>query len=168
MQHLPPMSLPSKEENHKIIPFAYYNTEPRNLIVGPKHYILRDNISIISRTNADGFITHANQAFVVTSGYSKEELIGSSQNIIRHPDMPRSVFKNLWETISQGKIWEGHLKNLRKDGGYYWVHATIQPVMENGKPKSYTSTRRKMDRETIQMAEALYAEMRKSEKEQVQ
>lgn len=164
MQHLPLMPIPSEEETYHIVPFIYYNTEPRDLIICPKHYILRDGINIISRTNAEGIITHVNQAFIVTSGYSKTELIGASQNIIRHPDVPRSIFKNMWEIISSGKTWEGHLKNLRRDGGYYWVHATIQPVMENGKPKSYTSIRQKMDRETIQMAESLYAEMRTNEK----
>lgn len=74
---------------------------------------------IISRTDLKGMITYANDAFSAISGYRPEELVGKPHNVVRHRDMPKSVFKDLWETISQEKTWKGIVKNRRKDGGYY-------------------------------------------------
>ncbi len=78
-------------------------------------------------------ITAANQSFVDMSGYSLEELIGAPHHILRHPFMPGPAFKDLWDTISAGKKWHGYVKNLRKDGRYYWVYATVIPNVRNGK-----------------------------------
>ncbi|SUO93798.1 PAS domain-containing protein [Suttonella ornithocola] len=158
---LPPM-LPSGEK-HRIVPFEYFDAKSRNLVVCPKHYILRDGILLVSRTDIHGVITHANTAFCATSGYDSSELIGSPHNIVRHPDMPRGVFANMWQTLLAGSEWRGYVKNLRKDGGYYWVHATIQPLFRDGAPYSFTSVRRKVDRDTIKKCEAIYAEVRKNE-----
>ena len=82
---------------------------------------------IVSRTNQNGTITQVNQSFVVMSGYQESELIGSPHSILRHPDMPSAAFKDLWDTVRSGKTWQGYVKNLRKDGGYYWVKATVIP-----------------------------------------
>lgn len=165
MSELPPMPIPAESERYQILPFSYYGgTAPRNLVICPKHYILRDGILIVSRTDANGVITHTNRAFIATSGYTDAELVGMTHNIIRHPDMPRAVFADMWRTVSNGNEWRGCVKNLRKDGGYYWVQATIQPLFKNGIPYSYTSVRRKTDRETIKKHEALYAEMRQDER----
>lgn len=82
---------------------------------------------IYSQTDLAGNITYASRAFCEISGYSKEELIGKSHNIIRHPDMPKNAFKEMWDTIKNGKEWTGEVKNLKKDGGYYWVIAHISP-----------------------------------------
>jgi len=96
---------------------------------------------IISRTDLKGMITYANEAFAEISGYEPEELVGKPHNIVRHPDMPKSVFKDLWETISQKKNWKGIVKNRRKDGGYYWVLAEVSGVYKNGELKEYKSIR---------------------------
>ena len=80
---------------------------------------------IISRTDLKGFITYANETFAQISGYTIDELIGKPHNIVRHKDMPKSVFKTLWETIQSGKKWEGAVKIRRCDGGYYFVWAEV-------------------------------------------
>ncbi len=96
---------------------------------------------IISRTDLHGIITYANETFARISGYEVDELIGKPHNILRHPDMPRSLFKELWETIKAEKIWKGYVKNLRKDRGYYWVYAEISGVYKDGKLVEYKSMR---------------------------
>jgi PAS domain S-box-containing protein len=88
-----------------------------------------DVSSIVSKTDPKGIITFANDAFCKISGYSKEELIGSPHNILRHPDMPASAFKEMWETISAKEVWKGIVKNIKKDGGFYYVSATIVPIV---------------------------------------
>jgi len=96
---------------------------------------------IVSRTDLNGVITYANDTFATISGYEKNELIGQNHNIVRHPDMPKSVFDNLWKIIKEEKQWSGNVKNIRKDGGYYWVHATISGVYKNGELVEYKSIR---------------------------
>ena len=88
---------------------------------------LIDKYIIRSVTNLDGIIIDISQAFCDISGYSKEELIGKSHSIMRHPDMGKSIFADLWKTIKDNKTWEGEVKNLKKDGSFYWVHAIISP-----------------------------------------
>ncbi|MGB3960699.1 MAG: PAS domain-containing protein, partial [Sulfurimonas sp.] len=87
---------------------------------------------IISRTNLEGIITYANETFCTISGYREEELLGRSHNLVRHPDMPSSVFTELWHTLKEKKQWSGIVKNLRKDKGFYWVHALISGVYKDG------------------------------------
>ncbi|PLA75324.1 hypothetical protein CYQ88_01795 [Hydrogenovibrio sp. SC-1] len=82
---------------------------------------------IMSRTDTHGNILDVSDFFCDISGYHREELIGQNQNIVRHPDMPSSFYKELWQTIQSGKTWVGEIKNLRKDGGYYWVKSRISP-----------------------------------------
>ncbi len=118
-----------------------------------------DGRLIVSRTDPQGLITHVNASFVDMSGYPEEELIGSPHYILRHPDMPAAAFKDLWETVRDGKKWHGYVKNLRKDGGYYWVYATVIPNIRQGKLIGYTSVRRKTSRSRIQAAEELYRSM---------
>ena len=97
---------------------------------------------IFSKTNLKGIITDVSDAFCNISGYSRNELIGKPHNLIRHPDMLSSSFKNMWDTIQSGKTWEGEVKNLKKDGGYYWVIATISPDYDkNGNKKGYIAIR---------------------------
>ncbi len=90
-----------------------------------------DKSLIVSKTDERGIITYANEAFSKVSGYSVEELIGNSHNITRHPDMPKSVFNDLWKTVRSKKIWQGEVKNLKKDGSYYIVNATIMPILDS-------------------------------------
>lgn len=101
-----------------------------------------DRFALISETDTRGIITYANPKFCEVSGYSMEELIGKPHNIVRHPDMPKEVFKELWDTIKAGKIWQGEIKNRRKDGSHYWVLATVGPLLDaEGYPYRYVSMR---------------------------
>ncbi len=115
-----------------------------------------DGKLIVSRTDPEGIITHVNRSFVEMSGYSEQELIGAPHSILRHPDMPPAAFKDLWDTVEKGEKWQGYVKNLRKDGGYYWVKATVIPNMRNGQLVGYTSVRRKPSRTKIEECIQLY------------
>jgi len=88
-----------------------------------------DSATIVSKSDPDGIITYANEAFCKLSGYTIEELIGSDHNIIRHPDTPVEVFKEMWETILSKRTWKGKVKNLKKNGDDYWVNVTIKPIL---------------------------------------
>lgn len=118
---------------------------------------------ILSRTDTKGKITYANETFAHVSGYKPEELIGKAHSIVRHPDMPRSIFKQMWDTIEAGKIFRGYVKNLRKDGGYYWVDATIEPLFENGKIVGYKSSRAYVPPMKRQQMEKKYAAISSAE-----
>jgi len=101
-----------------------------------------DKYIISSSTDLRGVITDVSDAFCKISGYKRDELIGKPHNIIRHPDMPKSAFRDMWDTISKGKTWNGEVKNLKKDGGYYWVYANIEPLFDRyGKIEGYVAIR---------------------------
>ena len=101
-----------------------------------------DKVAIISKTNLTGIITFVNDIFCEVSGYSREELIGKPHSILRHPDMPKSAFANLWETIKSGKSWNGKVKNKAKDGSAYHVNAYIFPIHnEDGQIVEYMAVR---------------------------
>lgn len=125
---------------------------------------LVDAFAIVSETDTRGIITYANKKFCEVSQYSLDELIGKPHNIIRHPDMPKSVFKELWDTIKAGKIWQGEVKNRRKDGSHYWVYATVGPLLDaDGYPYRYISmridiTKQKDLEEALRRERALIAE----------
>ncbi len=122
---------------------------------------------IISRTDLSGVITYANDTFAKISGYEAEELIGKPHKIVRHPDMPKSVFKELWETLQRGESWQGIVKNRRKDNGYYWVHADVSGVYKEGKLVEYKSLRTPIDRDTKIKMQRRYDDLRKSEEQNV-
>ena len=111
---------------------------------------------IVSRTNTAGVITQCNQSFVDMSGYTEAELIGQPHCILRHPDMPAAAFDDLWKTVQAGRQWNGYVKNLRKDGGHYWVYATVVPNVRDGRIVGFTSVRREPSREKVLTAEAQY------------
>jgi PAS domain S-box-containing protein len=117
---------------------------------------------LISKTDTKGVLTYANDAFVEISGYSREELIGKSHNLVRHPDMPPEVFKWLWDTLKSGRPWRGLVKNLCKNGDHYWVNATVAPIIENKAITGYVSVRRAPTREQVAKAEALYSELNRT------
>lgn len=102
---------------------------------------IADDDELISTTNLKGIIQHANRAFVEYSGYNEDELIGSPHNIIRHPDMPKAVFQEMWGTLKQGKAWMGVIKNRCRNGDYYWVNAHVTPIFEDGVATGYQSVR---------------------------
>jgi aerotaxis receptor len=108
-----------------------------------------DGRFIYSRTDLNGTIVEANDLFVELSGYSREELVGRPHNVVRHPDMPKEAFRDYWHSLKAGDPWSGYIKNRRKDGGYYWVHAFTSPVRENGQVVGYESVRRKAPAEIV-------------------
>lgn len=118
-----------------------------------------DGKLIVSTTDTNGIITHVNQSFIEMSGYTETELINAPHSILRHPDMPSVAFKDLWDTVNRGEKWQGFVKNLRKDGGYYWVKATVIPNIRNGQVMGYTSVRRKPSRTKVEECSKLYATM---------
>jgi aerotaxis receptor len=117
---------------------------------------------IISSTDLKGIITYANRKFCEISGYNKEELQGKNHNIVRHPDMPKAAFQEVWNTIKSGKEWTGVIKNLRKDGHYYWVYSHITPIETNDEVSGYTAARRPASHteveDTIPIYKALLAQ----------
>ncbi|MCP4595795.1 PAS domain-containing protein [Neptuniibacter sp.] len=138
----------------------YFDGSSRTAIIHDREVPYPEGKLIVSRTDTKGIITHANQAFVDMSGYTQEELIGQNHYILRHPDMPAVAFAGLWETLEAGNKWHGYVKNLRKDGAYYWVKATVIPNIRNGEVVGYTSVRRKPSRSKIAESEALYATLK--------
>ncbi|MDO8455079.1 MAG: PAS domain-containing protein, partial [Sulfurimonas sp.] len=90
-----------------------------------------DKYIIASKTDVNGIITYASQAFQDVSGYSKEELIGKPHNITRHPDMSKEIFTDMWKTIQSGNTWIGKIKNRTKDRNFYWIKTTISPDIDS-------------------------------------
>ncbi|MYM40808.1 methyl-accepting chemotaxis protein [Duganella qianjiadongensis] len=123
-------------------------------------YVLRDEETIVSKTDLKGNITYVNQDFVRISGYTEQELMGAPQNILRHPDMPAAAFADMWHCLQAGQAWNGVVKNRSKNGDHYWVEANAAPVVEHGRVIGYTSIRIKPSREKVKAAEAAYKLLR--------
>ena len=119
---------------------------------------------IYSSTDLKGVIVEANEAFAALSGFTREELIGQSHNIVRHPDIPPEAFADLWTNLKAGRPWRGIVKNRRKDGGFYWVVANVSPVRENGRLVGYQSVRSRPTREEIAAADAAYKRIKEGTK----
>ena len=127
--------------------------------------VMREGDFIVSKTDPKGIITYGNPIFIEFSGYTEEELIGVQHNIIRHPDMPRAAFKLLWDTISGGQEFFAYVKNMSKDGGFYWVFTHVTPDYDtNGRIIGYTSVRRCPKREAITKIEPIYRQMVEAER----
>jgi PAS domain S-box-containing protein len=123
------------------------------------------NRPIVSRTDLEGIITFSNRAFCTLSGYTKDELIGQPHSIIRHPDMPKAAFKNMWDTIQNNQKWHGFVKNLRKDGKYYWTEAFIEPLFdENGNKIGYMAARKPVSESDKEKAQKEYLTLLEKEK----
>ena len=131
-----------------------------NTPVTNNEILMKEDTILVTRTDLKGRITYANDAFIAISGFSKHELIGANHNVVRHPDMPPAAFKDLWDTVRAGETWQGYVKNLRKDGGYYWVKATVIPNVRQGKVIGYTSVRRKPSREMVERSIEIYRSLR--------
>ena len=112
---------------------------------------------LVSRTDLKGVITHVNDGFVEISGFTRSELIGSSHNVVRHPDMPQAAFEDLWRTVKSGLPWRGAVKNRCKNGDFYWVEAFVVPLKKNGQTTGYMSVRTPLSAEKKAAAEALYS-----------
>lgn len=128
--------------------------------------LMRESDFIVSKTNPKGIITYGNPTFIEFSGYSEEELLGSQHNIVRHPDMPRAAFQLAWDTIRSGKEFFGYVKNMAKDGSYYWVFTHITPDFDQQRNiVGYTSVRRCPKRDAVIKVEPVYRQMLLAEQE---
>ncbi len=136
--------------DYQELELTYYEGNRRRIYVVDEEVPYPDGRLIVSRTDLKGVITHANQAFIDMSAYNEEELVGAPHSILRHPDVPSVIFKDLWDTVQSGKPWYGYVKNLRKDGRYYWVYASVNPCYIDGELVAYTSVRRKPSREGVE------------------
>jgi len=133
------------------------NTNNNELILDTKSFL-------VSETDSKGIITFANDDFCKFAGYTLEEMIGKPHNLVRHPDMPKAAFKDLWETIQSGKRWRGFVKNRSKDGSYYWVYATVFPFKSCNGSNGYISCRRKISDIESEKYTALYKQMKSEER----
>ena len=121
-----------------------------------KEIFLDSSTMIVSETDEKGIILYANSDFCKIAAYLKEELIGKPHNIVRHPDMPKVAFEDLWKTVQSGKTWNGIVKNRTKDGNFYWVNATAYPSKNEKGELRYISVRIKATDEEIEDATSLY------------
>jgi PAS domain S-box-containing protein len=128
----------------------------KNLPVTQREIDYPESAVFVTKTDTKGVITYASEAFVEISGFSRDELIGSNHNIVRHPDMPEWAFADLWATVKGGHPWRGYVKNRAKNGDHYWVRANVSPILNNGNVVGYLSLRKKPSRAEVAGAEALY------------
>lgn len=136
----------------------------RSLPVTDREILLPDAGYLVSKTDEKGVITYANDLLVEVSGFSRDELIGKSHNIVRHPDVPSAVFEHMWKTIRSGQPWQGIVKNRAKSGDYYWVKAFVAPSFSDGRISGYTSVRSIASREEIASAEVFYRQVQDGKK----
>lgn len=126
--------------------------EPRSKIVRPTgvERFFREDQVIVSKTDLKGRITYVNRVFMAIAGYGEAELLGAPHSLIRHPDMPRCVFKLLWDTLGQGREIFAYVVNMSKNGDHYWVLAHVTPSFDkNGQIVGYHSNRRVPDRAVL-------------------
>jgi PAS domain S-box-containing protein len=131
-----------------------------------KERFFNDDEIIVSKTDARGIITYANEVFLRVAGYTEAEVLGQPHNLIRHPDMPMCVFKLLWDTIESGHEIFAYVMNQAKNGDHYWVLAHVTPTYDaGGKIIGYHSNRRTANREAVRTMEGIYRELRRVEAE---
>ena len=129
-----------------------------------KEIYFPENELIVSKTDLKGKITYTNALFESMSGYNREELLGKPHNLIRHPEMPHSIFKLFWETLQQQKEIFAYVKNMHRNGDHYWVLAHVVPTYDlMGNHVGYHSSRRCPNRDIIQQIDSYYQELVKIE-----
>lgn len=137
-----------------ISPLQFYGYFMNNITNNEKNYLASEQL--VSVTDLDGRITYVNDEFCDVSGYSLDELIGQHHNIVRHPNMPKAAFGDLWKKLKQGESWRGMVKNRCKNGDYYWVDAYVTPLFENDKIKGYQSVRTRPSEQQKEKAQRFY------------
>jgi len=137
---------------------------PSAHLTGVERHFEEDEI-IVSKTDPKGRITYANEVFLRVAQYTEEELLGKAHNIIRHPHMPRCVFRYLWDTIADGREIFAYVLNRCKSGDHYWVFAHVTPTFDaNGRIRAYHSNRRRPSREAIERISPIYDELLAAER----
>ncbi|HHZ8372822.1 TPA: methyl-accepting chemotaxis protein [Enterobacter hormaechei] len=119
-------------------------------------YPLDDDTTLMSTTDLHSYMTHTNDTFVQVSGFTLQELLGQPHNIVRHPDMPKAAFADMWYTLQKGEPWSGIVKNRRKNGDHYWVRANAVPMVRNGQMTGYMSIRTRATEDEVAAVEPLY------------
>ncbi|MEE9444982.1 MAG: PAS domain-containing protein [Cocleimonas sp.] len=143
-----------------------YTKESQSGVISHTETFLKPNDLIISRSDLQGTIIQCNNLLASLSGWSQEELLGSNHNVLRHPDMPKALFKIIWGAISAKKEFYGYIKNLRKDGGFYWTFAYITADINRKREiTGYTSYRRFAPKLTIEAIEPIYKILIKAEEQ---
>ena len=124
--------------------------------VTQNEYPLDDDTTLMSTTDLHSYMTHTNDTFVQVSGFTLQELLGQPHNIVRHPDMPKAAFADMWYTLKKGEPWSGIVKNRRKNGDHYWVRANAVPMVRNGQMTGYMSIRTRATEDEVAAVEPLY------------
>ncbi|WP_016956891.1 methyl-accepting chemotaxis protein [Catenovulum agarivorans] len=133
----------------------------RNQHTIDKEVLVQANEELVSTTDLRGVITYANEAFIRVSGFTKEELIGKNHNLVRHPDMPKQAFADMWQKLQAGRSWRGIVKNRCKQGEYYWVDAFVTPIQQGGKVTGYQSVRTRPEPTHKQKAQTFYQSLQR-------
>jgi PAS domain S-box-containing protein len=137
----------------------------KDIIPTDKERFMREYDFIVSKTDLKGRIIYGNEIFIEFSGYKEEELLGAQHNIVRHPDMPRVVFKLLWDYLAEDKEIFAYVKNMSKDGSFYWVFTHVAPIIDKNKQKvGYTSVRRMPNPKAVPIVTEVYKQMLEAEK----
>jgi len=138
----------------------------KNITPTNNEYTLSESEQIITKTDLHGVLKYCNPKFIEFSGYKESELLGKPHNIIRHPDMPRVMFHLMWENLKANREFNGYIKNICRDGSYYWVFANVTPSMSpTNELLGYYSVRRKPNEEALEYIKNLYIELLEIEKQ---
>ncbi|HEC84357.1 MAG TPA: PAS domain S-box protein, partial [Thioploca sp.] len=132
------------------VTMTYFDGTRRTAIVTDIETPFPTGRHVISHSDTSGIITYVNQFLIDICGYKESELLGQPHHILRHPDMPAVIFEQMWKTLQKGHIWHGAVKNLRKDGGFYWVDATVTPTKRDDQLTGFISVRSQLSREKRQ------------------
>jgi len=131
-----------------------------NQPVTRREFDYSDDATLMSVTDTQSHISYANASFVAVSGFDRNDILGQPHNIVRHPDMPKEAFADMWATLKGGESWSALVKNRRSNGDHYWVRANATPVRRNGQLAGFMSVRTKPTRAEVEAAEALYRDLR--------
>jgi len=139
------------------VTIKYFDGTQRTVMVTDIETPFPTGRHVISHSDTSGIITYVNQFFVDICGYKESELLNQPHQILRHPDIPPVIFKQMWETLQKGQMWHGGIKNLRKDGGFYWVDAIVTPKKRAGQLLGFISVRSQLSDENRIKCEKLYS-----------
>jgi len=129
--------------------------------------IIYDGLTMITETDENGIITYVNNKFVQMTGYSEDELLGRSHNILRHPEMPDVIYEELWSSLNQDEPWKGHIKNRSKDGSFYWTVVIITPKHDEiGRVNGYIAIREAPSLPTLETIKECYRLLKDREMDQ--